>query len=96
MQRWKNSRSQNIPHIEWIHGNALNIDPSKGEAVVGFDRIYVGASIEKENLHKLTCMLRPGGILVGPGTYDDYDDYSLHVTTQPLLLDAFGRVKTSS
>lgn len=67
MQRWKSSRPEATPHIEWIHGNALNINPGKGEAAMGFDRIYVGASVEKENLHKLTCLLRPGGILVGPG-----------------------------
>ena len=66
-QRYKNAVHKKVPEIEWIHGNALNINPKKGESVVGFDRIYVGASVEKEDLTKLTCLLRPGGILVGPG-----------------------------
>lgn len=68
MDRWKNSMQKPVPHIEWIQGNALNINIEKGEAAVGFDRIYVGASVDKENLPKLAWMLRPGGILVGPGT----------------------------
>ena len=66
-ERWKNSMRRPVPNIEWVHGNALNINPNKGEAIVGFDRIYVGASVDKEHLPKLTCLLRPGGILVGPG-----------------------------
>jgi len=69
MQRWKddsNTDESKVPHIEWIHGNALNIDPLRGESVVGFDRIYVGASVTKGDLSNLTSLLRPGGILVGP------------------------------
>ena len=61
------SMEKSVPDIEWVHGNALNINPNKGEAIVGFDRIYIGASVDKEHLPKLTCLLRPGGILVGPG-----------------------------
>jgi len=66
MERWRNAVGRPVPHIEWIHGNALNICLDKGEAVVGFDRIYVGASVSKEDLPKLAFLLRPGGILVGP------------------------------
>jgi protein-L-isoaspartate O-methyltransferase len=67
MESWKNSIQKEVPGIVWIHGNALNINPEKGEALVGFDRIYVGASVENEDITKLTRLLRPGGILVGPG-----------------------------
>lgn len=64
---WKRSTRSDTPHIEIIHGNGLEIDASRGEGVVGFDRIYVGAAVERRNLSKLTRLLRPGGILVGPG-----------------------------
>ena len=66
-ERWKSSHNRPFPNIEWVHGNALTINPNKGEAVVGFDRIYVGSSVDKEDLPKLAFLLRPGGILVGPG-----------------------------
>ena len=68
-KQWKNAMTKPVPDIEWIHGNALNINPEKGEALVGFDRIYIGASVDKEHLPKLTGLLRPGGILVGPGRW---------------------------
>ena len=67
MTRWKGVIRKPVPRIEWIHGNGLHINPDKGEAVIGFDRIYVGASVEKNDLPKLANLLRPGGILVGPG-----------------------------
>jgi len=67
-ERWKSTHNRPFPSIEWIHGNALTIDHNKGEAVVGFDRIYVGSSVNKQDLPKLAFLLRPGGILVGPGT----------------------------
>lgn len=71
---WKAARQDEIgntkfAHMEIIHGNGLLIDSSQGEAAVGFDRIYIGAAVEKRNLRQLTALLRPGGILVGPGTY---------------------------
>lgn len=75
MERWKNSVAKKVPEIEWIHGNALNINSKKGEALVGFDRIYVGASVEKEDVPKLTRLLRPGGILVGPGMFSVWLSY---------------------
>jgi protein-L-isoaspartate O-methyltransferase len=67
MARWKGAMGKPVPHIEWIRGNGLNINPNKGEAIIGFDRIYIGASVDKEDLPKLANLLRPGGILVGPG-----------------------------
>uniref|UniRef100_A0A7S1Z0L7 Protein-L-isoaspartate(D-aspartate) O-methyltransferase n=1 Tax=Trieres chinensis TaxID=1514140 RepID=A0A7S1Z0L7_TRICV len=54
------------PHLQIIHGNGLNVASSMGESVVGFDRIYVGAAIERTNLPSITKLLSPGGILVGP------------------------------
>jgi protein-L-isoaspartate O-methyltransferase len=69
--RWKEASStpaQNICNIDILHGNALELDTDKGECALGFDRIYVGAAIDKEDLSKFTKLLKPGGILVGPGT----------------------------
>lgn len=53
--------------IEFICGNGLEIDSSKGECQFGFDRIYVGASVHRNNLGKISNLLRPGGVLVAPG-----------------------------
>jgi protein-L-isoaspartate O-methyltransferase len=66
---WKSSLNDpsRIPPMEVLQGNALNINPSLGEACRGFDRIYIGASVQQSDLSKLTCLLKPGGILVGPG-----------------------------
>jgi protein-L-isoaspartate O-methyltransferase len=55
-----------IPPMYVLHGNALHICPFTGEASRGFDRIYIGASVEHAHLSKLTCLLKVGGILVGP------------------------------
>ena len=55
--------------IQVIKGNGLNISQSKGESVVGFDRIYIGAAVDKEDLATISKLLSPGGILVGPGRY---------------------------
>jgi protein-L-isoaspartate O-methyltransferase len=54
------------PDIKIIKGNGLNISNTKGESVVGFDRIYIGAAVDKEDLSNITKLLSPGGILVGP------------------------------
>jgi len=54
------------PDVQIIKGNGLNILNTKGEGVVGFDRIYVGAAVSKANLATITKLLSPGGILVGP------------------------------
>ena len=53
--------------IHIIKGNGLNILTSQGEGVVGFDRIYIGAAVDKEDLANIIELLSPGGILVGPG-----------------------------
>ncbi|CAJ1962717.1 unnamed protein product [Cylindrotheca closterium] len=68
MECWKerHQSAMAISDIEIIHGNALEIDAEEGEAVLGFDRIYIGAAIETEDLHKFQKLLKPGGILVGP------------------------------
>lgn len=57
----------NTADIQLIKGNGLNIVDSKGESVVGFDRIYIGAAVDKQALANITKLLSPGGILVGPG-----------------------------
>jgi len=54
------------PHMEFVHGNGMHIDASVGESLVGYDRIYVGSSIERSTLIQLASLLRPGGVLVGP------------------------------
>ena len=71
MDAWKknlpsNSKSANI---DFIHGNTLELNTEKGECALGFDRIYIGAAIHKYNLHMFKKMLKPGGILVGPGEF---------------------------
>ena len=53
--------------IHIIKGNGLNILKTEGEGNVGFDRIYLGASVDKEELANIIELLSPGGILVGPG-----------------------------
>lgn len=58
------------PDIKIIKGNGLNISNTRGEGVVGFDRIYVGAAIGKADLAIVTKLLSPGGILVGPGMFE--------------------------
>jgi len=68
ISKWKSSSQPTRTHmIEIIHGNGLQIDPMNGEGRIGFDRIYVGAAIDKIDLSKFTKLLRPGGILVVPG-----------------------------
>ena len=68
--RWKAANPNlELPTCETLHGNALQIDVTAGEAITGFDRIYVGATVPRRKLQRLAQLLRPGGILVGPGTY---------------------------
>jgi len=52
-------------NMKIIHGNALCVS-LKGESLVGFDRIYIGACVAKANLNKITKLLSPGGVLIGP------------------------------
>lgn len=66
ISEWKSTFPAAIPHIDIVHGNALNLAMEEGEALIGFDRIYVGAAIEPSALSKLTVLLKPGGVLVGP------------------------------
>jgi protein-L-isoaspartate O-methyltransferase len=69
VQRWKDeNRHLDLPWMEFINGNGLHIDTNTGESIHGFDRIYVGAAVERAKLRQLTALLRVGGILVGPGT----------------------------
>ena len=58
-----------IADIQIVKGNGLNILRTSGEGVVGFDRIYIGAAVDKEDLDNITKLLSPGGILVGPSKY---------------------------
>jgi protein-L-isoaspartate O-methyltransferase len=58
-----------LSFMEFIHGNGLEIDASSGESLVGFDRIYVGAAVEKLGLNQLASLLRKGGVLVAPGKW---------------------------
>lgn len=59
------------PTIHIIKGNGLNILNSEGESVVGYDRIYIGAAVDRIELANITKLLSPGGILVGPGKFTD-------------------------
>ncbi len=69
MDAWKKTLPSNSlsATVDFIHGNALELNTEKGESALGFDRIYIGAAIQKYNLHMFKKMLKPGGILVGPG-----------------------------
>ena len=70
VDHWKEENSHlELPLMEFIHGNGLNIDTASGVSVIGFDRIYVGAAIERSKLSQLVSLLRIGGILVVPGKY---------------------------
>jgi protein-L-isoaspartate O-methyltransferase len=76
IQRWTDARRTACidktfvePSMEFVCGNGLDIDPNNGESTFGFDRIYVGASVGQEHLVKVANLLRPGGILVAPGTF---------------------------
>eukprot|EP00590_Aulacoseira_subarctica_P007705 CAMPEP_0172418464 /NCGR_PEP_ID=MMETSP1064-20121228/4943_1 /TAXON_ID=202472 /ORGANISM="Aulacoseira subarctica , Strain CCAP 1002/5" /LENGTH=527 /DNA_ID=CAMNT_0013157409 /DNA_START=99 /DNA_END=1682 /DNA_ORIENTATION=+ len=58
--------SNDILHLQIIHGNGLHVDSAVGEAIAGFDRIYVGAALDDADLSKVTVLLAPNGILVAP------------------------------
>lgn len=69
VNRWKGDNDEvELPLMEFLLGNGLNIETKTGEASYGFDRIYVGAAINRSKLAELAALLRFGGILVGPGT----------------------------
>lgn len=65
---WKKdqSRSEEISNIDLIQGNALELNTNTGECALGFDRIYIGAAIQRYSLAMFKKMLKPGGVLVGP------------------------------
>lgn len=67
MDRLKAHGAPDLPHMEFIHGNGLQIDATTGESLIGYDRMYVGASIARGSLNQLASLLRPGGIMVAPG-----------------------------
>jgi protein-L-isoaspartate O-methyltransferase len=71
VDEWKASipDAKAIPDMQFLHGNVLNMDVNQGECLRGFDRIYVGAALEKGNLAPLASLLKVGGILVGPGKF---------------------------
>jgi len=65
--KWKLTyKKGKLPLIHVVHGNGLHIIADQGEAAIGFDRIYVGAAIDRTQLNKIRNMLKPGGILVAP------------------------------
>jgi protein-L-isoaspartate O-methyltransferase len=45
--------------------------------MLGFDRIYVGASIDKSGLAQMKQMLKPGGVLVAPGKLTEEENMQL-------------------
>lgn len=53
-------------HMKIIHGNGLHISTEFGECRHGFDRIYIGAAVSKEDFLHFEKLLALGGILVGP------------------------------
>lgn len=63
----KNATNAARSHPQIICGNGLCISATVGESIVGFDRIYIGAAIERSSLSQISKLLSPGGILVGPG-----------------------------
>jgi hypothetical protein len=70
LKAWSSSHCPtNAPrsHPQIIRGNGLCISATVGESILGFDRIYIGAAIERSNLLHISKLLSPGGILVGPG-----------------------------
>lgn len=64
--------------IQIIKGNGLDIINSKGESAVGFDRIYIGAAVDKDALANISKLLSPGGILVGPGELSFAGNFCQH------------------
>mmetsp|Transcript_11311 Transcript_11311/g.31972 ORF Transcript_11311/g.31972 Transcript_11311/m.31972 type:complete len:549 (+) Transcript_11311:81-1727(+) len=68
-----NVSARSRPQI--IHGNGLCISAKDGESMVGFDRIYIGAAIERDDLARMSELLSPGGILVVP-----VDDMLIRIT----------------
>lgn len=70
---WKATREAPLAEMQFLLGNVLQIETNKGECLRGFDRIYVGATLEKSSLPALANLLKVGGILVGPGMHTNND-----------------------
>ena len=70
---WKEEQrekeEEELAYLQFVQGNGLEIDGSTGEPTVGFDRIYIGAAVDRRDLVPLANLLRPNGVLVGPGEY---------------------------
>jgi len=71
IEKWKKERKKRDSnakdlHLDIIHGNIFHTSSTEGESMVGFDRIYIGAAVSLSRLSKITKLLSPGGILVGP------------------------------
>lgn len=79
-----NVSARSCPHI--IHGNGLCISTNDGESLVGFDRIYIGAAIERGDLARMSKLLSPGGILVAPGTWSGPPFQEVHVSTSVVYM----------
>lgn len=62
---WKDTVEEEHAQLVNFHGNGLNIK-NCGESAFGYDRIYIGAAIDSEDLEGLTNLLAEGGILVAP------------------------------
>ena len=70
MEEWQEARlgdDNALGQMQVLHGNGLCISTDHGEGAVGLDRIYIGAAVGKQYLNQLVQLLKPGGILVGPG-----------------------------
>jgi hypothetical protein len=72
IQKWRQARKQEDcggskryvepANIQVMHGNGLCIDLAKGESTVGYDRIYIGAALDRSDLFKVTKLLAPDDI----------------------------------
>lgn len=81
LKRWKEARQATAdkciePFMEFVCGNGLEIEETKGECQFGFDRVYVGASVSRSHLVKIANLLRPGGVLVAPGKLKNVIDWT--------------------
>ena len=70
ISKWKEAvpAAQEHKNIHVMLGNALEIDADAGECILGFDRIYIGAAVSADELLWFKRLLKPSGVLVGPGT----------------------------
>lgn len=72
LREWASSRNTTYAarsHPQIIRGNGLCISATVGESVMGFDRVYIGAAIERSSLSQISKLLSPRGILVCPSKF---------------------------